>query len=269
MAEPMEFFTRCAGRYVSGSHTEKRTKDNDNRPIDEDKQNYEFGVAFDKQEIWPQLSGEVYPYLQTALSSDANALQRMQGWFQTMSGFSMKISDGDKPNQRGQVNENTKGCFVIWFSSRFPPTCCDPAMQEIDAQAIKRGYYVQVAGTIVPNGQPGNHAGVYMNGNFIRLVAEGPVITGGGDPSKAFGDGAMPSMPAGAQPLGSNIGAPSMPGNAPSMPGGAPAPAQTGTAAAPSMPGTMPGGAPGGTASPTNNPHTDILTGPPLSAPGT
>ena len=125
MTNRLEFFTPCAGRFVNGSLTEKRTKDKDNRPIAEDKQRFEYGVAFDKAELWSMLTGQFYPWLTSALATDANALQRMQNWFTTMTGFSMKISDGDKPNAKGQLNENTKGMFVIWFSSSYPPTTVD------------------------------------------------------------------------------------------------------------------------------------------------
>ena len=102
MSEPLQFFTPIVGRMTHGSVVEKRTKDQDNRLIDPDKQRFEIGVAFDKQALWPWLTETVYPYLSSALSQDRNAMQRMQNWFSTFQGFSMKITDGDAPNSRGQ-----------------------------------------------------------------------------------------------------------------------------------------------------------------------
>ena len=45
--ERTEFHTPV-GRLVSGSWTEKRTKDHQNRPIEPEKQVYQFGLAIEK-----------------------------------------------------------------------------------------------------------------------------------------------------------------------------------------------------------------------------
>ena len=50
MANKHDFFTNSVGRFVSGSMTEKRAKDNDGRAIDPDDQRFEFGVAFRKDD---------------------------------------------------------------------------------------------------------------------------------------------------------------------------------------------------------------------------
>lgn len=262
MAERLEFFTPVVGRFVNGSITEKRTKDNDNRPLPEDKQRFEFGVAFEKTAIWPMLAEQWYPWLASDLSRDQNALTRMTNWFSTMSGFSMKVADGDAPNARGAVNEHTKGCYVLYFSSMFAPKAvgADPAFTEIDPAIVKRGFYVQVAGNIGSNGQPGDRAGIFLNGNVVRLIAEGDEIRGGIDAAAAFGGVAAPTaLPPGARPLGSTSGhgaAFGAPGNAPAP---APAPAQTAPAGMPGMPGAAPSTASAGS----TVPHTGILQGPP------
>jgi len=301
MSDPLQFFTPIVGRMTHGSVTEKRTTDQDNRPIPEDKQRFEIGVAFPKADIWPWMTEVLYPYLATALSQDQNAFGRMQNWFQTLNGFSMKITDGDKANSKGQFNENTQGCFVFWFSAIEIKTAAGQsadALVEIDPHEVKRGYYVQVAGNLKPNDQPGDRAGIYMNANSVWLRAEGQVIAGGMDPTAAFAGAAPAVLPGGAQPYdpsggagGAFGGAPQPPGGMPGatqqppagmpgatqqppagMPGGAaptqpPAQGQPQTAPA-GMPGQggMPGAAPGGTASPgepQTQPHTGFMSGPP------
>lgn len=270
MEDRLDFFTPVVGRFVNGSITEKRTKDNDNRDIPADKQRFEFGVAFEKAAIWPMLVEQWYPFLATALHNDHNALSRMTNWFSTMQGFSMKVADGDAANSRGQLNEHTRGCFVIYFSSLYAPKAVgpDPMFTEIDPAMIKRGFYVQIAGNIGSNGQPGDRAGIYVNGNIMRLIAEGDEIRGGIDAATAFGGAAAPTaLPPGARPLGSTSGMGAAFGAAPAagfpaMPGVAPAPAQTAPVAMPGMPGVAPATAYAGSA-PNVAPHTGILAGPP------
>lgn len=270
MSDRLEFFTPVVGRFVNGSITEKRTKDSEGRDIPADKQRYEFGVAFEKTAIWPMLTEQWYPFLATALARDQNALNRMANWFSTMQGFSMKVSDGDAANARGAVNEHTKGCFVIYFSSVYPPKAVgpDPMFTEIDPAMIKRGFYVQVAGNIASNDQPGDRAGIYANANVMRLIAEGDEIRGGVDAAAAFGGAAAPTvLPPGARPLGSTSGmgaafGAGAPAGLPGLPGGAPAPVQTAPAAMPGIPGAAPGIVSGGSV-PGVVPHTGILAGPP------
>lgn len=273
--EPHYFFTPLVGRMTHGDVSTRRTKDKDNRPIPEDKQQFEIGVAFPKADLWAWLTGEVYPYLTTALATDQAALQRMQGWFSSLQGFSMKITDGDRPNAKGQVNENTAGQFVVWFSSSLPPkVVTGPAsdnLQEINPSELKRGYYVQVAGSIKPNGLQGDNAGIYVNFHTVWLRAKGEVISGGVDPTAAFG--AAGALPAGAQPYDASGGASGAFGGAPQAPQAPAVP----TAPAPGgmVPAGMPGqapalpGAPQQTASPSSpQPHPGILAGPP-PLPGT
>lgn len=268
MAERLEFFTPVVGRFVNGSITEKRTKDNEGRPIPDDKQRFEFGVAFEKAAIWPMLSEQWYPFLASELARDQNALSRMTNWFSTMNGFSMKVSDGDAPNSRGAHNEHTKGCFVLYFSSMYAPKAVGPdaLFTEIDPALVKRGFYVQVAGNLGSNEQPGDRAGIYLNGNVVRLIAEGDEIRGGIDAASAFGGAAAPTaLPAGARPLGSASGNGAAFGAAPTgMPGvgnaaSAPAPAQTTPVGMPGMLGAAPQTASVGS----TVPHTGILAGPP------
>lgn len=265
MAERLDFFTPVVGRFVNGSITEKRTKDSDNREIPADKQRFEFGVAFEKAAIWPMLAEQWYPFLAGALARDQNALTRMSNWFNTMQGFSMKVADGDKPSSTGAINEHTKGCFVLYFSSMYPPKAVgpDPSFTEIDPATVKRGFYVQVAGDIAPNEQPNDRAGIYLNGNIVRLIAEGDEIRGGVNAAAAFGGAAAPTaLPPGARPLGSTSGVGAAFG-APGLPqAGVPAPAPMAPVGLPGIPAAAPTIASGGSL-PGVVPHTGILAGPP------
>lgn len=248
------------GRFVSGSLTEKRDKDINQRPIDPEKQRYEFGLAVLKND--PALPAFMQTVADAAKAGYANnpaILQRIDTWFQTMSGFSMKISDGDKPNSQGRVNENTKGHFVIWFSTSLPINCCNTQNIQIDPASIKRGWYVDIAGTVNVNTLVDHNAGIYMNPSWVRLVGEGDEIVGGISAGDAFAQAAPPAaLPPGARPVGSTPQAPAAAGapgaGMPGTPGNpAPAPAPTDPAAMPG-PATMPSTAPAPTASPGSAP---------------
>lgn len=285
MGQNYPFFTNAVGRFISGSLTEKRTKDHNNRALPEDKQRYEFGIAFRKDDPdIGRLFGEFYQYIAALWAVDQQKMGALNGWYGQVQGIPpftgvpMKISDGDAPSKQGKINENAAGHFVFWFSSSYPVKCCDPANQEIDASSIKRGYYVQVAGNIADNGlawqADGKGAGIYMNPNVIRLVGEGDEIVGGIDPATAFGNTTAPAqLPPGARPLGANVGlpgtAPTPPAAVPGMPGAtptpsAPVPTATAPAATPGLPTAQPA-VPPSTASPSNavpTPHTPILQTP-------
>lgn len=246
--EKHQFFT-SVGRFVYGDLTTKRDKDGQNRPIDPDKQRFEFGLAIRKDDpgVIPLIQG-IAGYAYNAYATRApHIAQRIGNWMQTFDGFSMKISDGDKPNSRGQVNPNTQGCYVFWFSTAIDiiGASAAHANAQIPLDQIKRGYYVDVAGSAAINGLTDNNAGVYLNPTVVRLVAIGDEIVGSVDPQALFANHAAPvNLPPGARPIGSapqppagagmpGAGLPGigMPGNAPAaapaMPMGAPAPQPT------------------------------------------
>lgn len=219
MAEKHQYFTPV-GRFVSGDLMTKRDKDNQNRPIPPENQRFEFGLAIRKDDpgvvaLIQGLAGFAYnEYAKTA----PHIAQRVANWMQTFDGFSMKISDGDKPNQRGQVNQNTVGCFVFWFSTSIDiiGASAAAANAQIPLDQIKRGYYVDVSGTAAINGLTDNNAGIYLNPLVVRLVAHGPEIVGSIDPQALFANHAAPvNLPPGAMPIGS---APQPPAGA-GMPG--------------------------------------------------
>lgn len=255
MAETVQFNIPIKGRFVRGSMTEKRTTDKDNRPIPEDKQRYEFGVAYPKAEFWAWLTGPFWTgTLAKALAGAPQAVQAAHAWFGNgFNGFSMKISDGDAVNVHGQVNDNTKGCFVVNFSSTYAPNCYAGATPEtltqIDTAEVKRGYYVMMSGSVRFNGLNPPNVGIYMNSGAVWLVEKGPEISGGGvNPAAAF---AGVTLPPGVGPvdLSGGVGAQFVPG----LPGAAPVPAPMAPAASP-VPASMPHSVPPTTAAPGSAP---------------
>lgn len=294
MADRMQFFTPV-GRFVSGDLVTKRDKDHQNRPVAPDKQTYQFGVAIRKDDpavgpLIQQIATHAYSYYQTKAPHVA---QRVVNWMQTLDGFSMKISNGDAPNQRGQVNQNTVGCWVFWFSTGLDIVgSIAPSNAQIPVAQIKRGWYVDVAGSVAVNELTDDNAGVYLNPTVVRLIAEGDEIVGSVDPQQIYANHAAPvQLPPGARPIGSTpqpgagaglpgTGMPGIggggvgtqqqvagPGVGGAMPGFSGAPATPGQGLPQGAPGGMPpfpgAGQPGtSTASPSNTgfpQHTGIL----------
>jgi hypothetical protein len=255
MSEYIQFNIPLVGRFVSGSLTHKRTKDFEGRPIPEEEQRIEFGVAYEKQAFWQWLSTSFYQEVLTpAIGANQAAMGQVNQWFSSLSGFSMKITDGDKPGKNG-VNPNTVGHFVVWFSSIDTPQCvAGEAYAQIPAEDVKRGFYVTMAGNVKYNGQTGDRAGIYINATNVWLRAEGDVIAGQIDAETAFAglNTAAPALPAGARPLGTASGAGAAFGGAPTqMPGAAPAPSGMPAPGAPVAPAPTAAPAPGGAPAPT------------------
>ena len=109
--------------------------------------------------------------------------------------LNLKLIDGDDTNvnqagKRWCDYEGFPGHWVVRMSSGFAPKVFDntPAMNQIhEPTAIKRGDYIQVSGTIAPNGS-GNtpNPGVFINHNLVRLVGYGEAISSGPDPQQVF-----------------------------------------------------------------------------------
>lgn len=225
-------------RFVSGDLDKLRTEDHKKRPIAADKQAYEFGCAVAKDNpALPAMFQAICSHLWTECAAVPAILQKIQNLMQyfplyvtshspqAMDGFSWKMSDGDKPNEKGEVSEHTKGHWVFYFKSRFPFSTGNAQNAEIPITAIKRGDYVDVAFTCAWNGLTGaDEAGVYLNPKVVRLQFEGPAI-GGGMVSVAEAFAAAPT-PQYQAPVGAKLpGAmPAVAANPMAMPGGAPLP---------------------------------------------
>lgn len=269
-------FNTPVGRFVSGSLTEKRTTDNNGRPIDPEKQRYEFGLAIPFSD--PGVMSLIQQIGMNARNQYSviapHVVPKIDQWFQTLDGFSMKISNGNAPNAKGKVNPNTVDHFVFWFSTAMPIiTCRVPDNAQIPAESIKRGWFVDVAGSSVINELVDHQAGAYLNPSVVRLCFEGEEILAGVDPQTAFANVPPPvQMPAGARPIGAlpsvpasagppSVGMMHMPAPAPvappmGMPAPAPVAAPVGGMPAPAGMQPYPGaGQPGnGIASPSNPP---------------
>ena len=272
--ERLQFYTPV-GRFVSGSLTEKRTKDLNNREIDPDKQRYEFGLAIRKDDpgLMPLIT-QIATHAKAGYQNSPHIVQRIDNWFRTLDGFSMKISDGDAPNSRGVINQNTVGHFVFWFSTSMEILAANRNNQQIDIATIKRGWFVDLSGNCAVNGLTDHNAGVYLNPVCVRLIAEGEEILGGLTVEAALEHAppAPTALPPGARPVGSTPKAPTssglpgtgLPGNPTQPATGAPAAAMPGVQG-----GTLPSagaGLPGATTASLGDapqtgypPHTGIL----------
>lgn len=127
--------------------------------------------------------------------------------------FSFKVIDGDGWDTNGKAN-NTKegfaGCWVIRFGSSYPPRCFHAghyaAHEQIqEKNAIKRGFFIRINGSIEGNGNA-QRPGLYVNLDMIELAYVGPEIVSGPSAEDAFAGGPG-AMPAGATPMGQTPGA--------------------------------------------------------------
>ena len=160
--------------------------------------------------------------------------------------FAWKITDGDSqvPNKRGVMpctKDGYPGHWVMGFSSSFAPKLYTMAgglqapAQLLEPDAIQNGYFVQISGTVEPNGIPGN-PGVYLNHNMVCLQGYGQVIQSGPDVATVgFGGAALPAGATATPPAGSfNPAVPGQPGAVPgAMPGVQPGVAMPGAAVLP------------------------------------
>ena len=191
------------GRFVSGSLTEKRTTNSRRQPIPEDKQQFEFGVAVRKDspginDFWGQLINGA----KACYAHNPAVHPVIDAWTQNgFNGFSMKVSDGDKPSlTTQQVNPNTVGCWVVWFSTNFIK-CANNQNIQIDPAEIKRGYYVDCTATLAPNNNAiGDGVGIFMNPGLVRLIGIGEeIVTGPSIEQLAASMPTAPQLPPGAQ----------------------------------------------------------------------
>lgn len=233
------------GRYISGDHANKKTTDFENRPIaDESKHQFTFGVAVRKDAPGlNEIFQSIWNMLLAAYAQDRTGVQQRMGLGLGVGtkkgGISWKFRDGDQPDQKGNIDDNARGCWVFYFASSFMGKFCNNQNVEFGPENIKRGYYVDVSFSTAANGEPGDRAGIYLNQEVTRLVGYGEEIHGGISAAAAFGGAAptyippgmsqVPVAPAGGipqaqQPQGGQYGHP-LPGQLPppqGMPQGAP-----------------------------------------------
>jgi hypothetical protein len=155
--------------------------------------------------------------------------------------FAWKIEDGDSavPNKRGRKpcdNEGWKGHWILKFSGGFAPKVYRPEpsgmVQVMEADYVKPGYFIEVAGTVDGNGSQ-SQPGIYLNHSMVCFRGYGPEISFGPDANDAgFGQSALPAG-ASMTPAASTV---PMPATAAPVTGAYPAPAPSATVAAPPPP---------------------------------
>lgn len=275
MVETARFnFVLPPGRLIAGHVVEQNKTDYQNRPLTEDKWYRYIGVAVRKDQLGGSVNGQPVENVTALLTAmyqfGCMSVQQYPAVYaraqQFLAGdFSWKIKDGDLPNKEGKKSENAAGCFVFHMQTTLPIAACDSKNVTMDPAGIKRGYYVDVAGSMAWNNLSDNNAGVYMNPQIVRLLAFGPEIIGGPDAATAFAGVNVSNLPPGASavPIGAGpsagapgAGLPGLPGVGGAAPAGLPG---VGVPAAPmggatGLPGAM-GGLPPGTASPISGFH--------------
>lgn len=204
------YFTTPVGRYVSGSIDIPKTKDHKGNPkiikkgpdAGKPTQSFDFGIAIPKRgearftdAVWCK------PILDAAVKAWPNGQWQLPT-------FSWKIIDGDStiPNsamKRPCDSEGYPGHWVVYFSSnKAPQTVNNTGTAVIDSKSIKKGDWIQVAGSTTGNDDT-TKPGMYMNHSVVSFQWAGDPIMTGPDPS-TMGFGTTPP-PAGAStaPTGS------------------------------------------------------------------
>ncbi len=261
--ENREIFTTPVGRWVSGSITQGRDKDDrgqeykykTGKNIGQNYLKFSFGIAIPKgAEVSQQYGSNNWmttewgqKLTKVGLAFRGDAMQRQE--------FSWKVKDGDDAtlNEKGRANKDNDGWPGHWIvfvtcNCTAPATVAcplytliDPATNQhmrqplslSDPSKIKRGDYVQVNVTVEPNGEV-QKPGVFLNANMVCLIGYGQAIVGGPDVESAgFGQGV--ALPAGASLV--PVGLPASPPTAaPAVPASPPVPPIASTSAPPVTP---------------------------------
>lgn len=258
-------FLTPVGRLVQGDPFEAQTKNMQGQPLmtmsGQPTQKYFIAVAFRKDD---QAFGAFYAKLVEVARGSFPQLFNAQGQC-SHPRFSWKLVDGDGVDDNGKPNANKDGFaghWVVKFSSSFAPRCFhaghyQPHEQIQDKNAIQRGYYVRVAGTIEGNDNV-QKPGLYVNLSMVELAGIGPVISSGPDAAAVFGGSAV-QLPAGAQPLPMNAGAPPL---AFTPPGASLQPPVAAAPGVPSIPGMVPAASTATTSPISVAPNPAFLAGP-------
>jgi hypothetical protein len=212
MSKTREVFTTPVGRLVQGDCFEAQTKDQQGNPrvvkqgpnVGQPNPTYFIAVAFPKLDAAGQPNAEFsafYGLLDRVARAEWPALFPNGGACVNPK-FSWKYIDGDGVDTNGKPNsekEGFAGHWVVRFASSYAPKVMRPnngSWESItDKNAVKRGYFVRVAGSISGNDNTQN-PGLYVNLDMIELAGYGPEIMGGMDAATAFG--APAALPPGA-----------------------------------------------------------------------
>ena len=183
MAESINF-TTPVGRLVEGSLYKPSTTDAEGNPLvvksgpnaGQARTDYYFALAIPKgaeqhwastdwgAKIW-EVGHKSFP------NGQANS-----------PAFAWKVIDGDSavPNRKGRKpcdKEGHKGHWVLRWSSGYAPRIynANGSQAITEPDAVKPGYYVQVAGSVAGNGSQ-QQPGVYLNHSMVALAGYGEEI---------------------------------------------------------------------------------------------
>lgn len=288
MGKTREVFTTPVGRLVQGDCFEAQTKDQQGNlrvvkqgpNAGQPNPTYFVGVAFPKADpnnpAQPNAEfGAFYGLLERVARAEWPALFPNPNGPCVNPNFAFKVIDGDGLDRNGKSNatkEGFAGHWVVRFASAYAPKVVRPTApgvweQVTDKTAVKRGYYVRVAGSATGNDNTQN-PGLYVNLDMIELVAYGQEIVSGPDAATAFGQPV--ALPPGASAV--PMGQPGMPvGGLPAVPGATPGNPAMGLPAVPGGPGVAtpsPAAALPATASPAAVPAYTGYMGVPGATPG-
>lgn len=170
--------------------------------------------------------------------------------------FAWKMDDGDDTTPKGDSQipnckrEGHAGCWIVYLKSGTAPKVYDESARPlVDKGAIKRGWWIEVSGSVQGNSQK-QKPGVYINHDMLCYRAPDKEITFGPDPTSVFkGQFGLP-VGVSAQPLGATnfpgAGLPGAPATGAPLSGGLPV-AGVANQTVPGMPHVgVPAGLPGG-----------------------
>jgi hypothetical protein len=237
-------FTTPILRLVAGSVSEAIDKDFDGRPLTvktganagDETQRFSFGVAV------PKVAGKHWSDNTAQFLTDVWATAHAHmGPLAQRPDFSFKVQDGDstvpnKKNRKPCDNEGWPGHWVVFFSSSFAPSTYNAdGSAPVPAESIKKGHYVQVAGSVVGNSNQTN-PGVFINHSMVAHSGFGPEIKSANAPDpKAAGFGGALPVGASKAPVSGLPGTPPPPAVSAPPPAAAPPPPPTQVQAAPSF----------------------------------
>jgi hypothetical protein len=197
------------GRLVMGSPFIGQDKDANNAPLvikngpNAGQPRVEFFMAVAVAKTDPGLAAVQATIVQTAVAAFPHMFNPDGSC--NRPGFAFKMVDGDSqvPNTKGKKpceREGFPGHVVFYFSSGFAPKCYTAGGVSLitDPEAIKRGYYVRINGSVVGN-KSEQQPGVFLNHGDLELVGYGDEISSGPDGASIFG-----GAPAGALPVGAS-----------------------------------------------------------------
>ena len=185
----MTDFVTPVGRLIYGDIFKGSDKGFKNRLNDIDKNTglpaikWKFGIAVEKNN--PELPAFMQ-LLQGAMRDPQNGWPNFKGNMSDAKEFSAKIEDGDK---KTPAREGWEGCLIFKIESNYLPTVFAPDLHRIitNPEEVKKGYYVQVAGSYKTNGQD-DKPGMKMWGSKVVFRYKGEEIKGSGGDSSCFNE---------------------------------------------------------------------------------